>query len=180
MKPVYQTQSHNPEQGQFGDCFRAMIASALELPIEDVPHFLRECEGEPLTWRRGINAFLRSYNLAFINIGNSPTWMRDHGITGLMHEVIGETQHDTLHSILAIDGEPIHDPFPNGLPMKKLDENWGVFIVLDPSKPVGRAAAGDSPAEYSAPVIVCRDRDGECPDPAKCRAEGCPHKDNPR
>ena len=28
-------------------------------------------------------------------------------------------------------------------------------------------------------VIVCRDRDGECPNPAKCKADGCPYRLNP-
>lgn len=30
---------HDPENGQIGDCHRACIASLLDLPILDVPHF---------------------------------------------------------------------------------------------------------------------------------------------
>lgn len=139
MKPVFQTVQHNPERGEFGDCFRAMIASALELPIEAVPHFYHDgCDGA--TCRNRVNAFLRTVNLAFINIADAPTWMREHGIAGLMHELIGETLHESSHSMLAVDGELVHDPFPNGLPMKRIDNNWGLFIVLDPSRPIGRNA----------------------------------------
>lgn len=149
MKPVFQTQTHDPANGQVGDCFRAMLASALELPIEDVPHFLKECDGDELAWRRGINAFLRDYNLAFINIASAPAWMKDHGIVGLMHELVGQTQRDTLHSILAVDGEVVHDPLPNGLPMKGHEDNWGLFIVLDPSRPVGALAKAKSLEDHS-------------------------------
>ena len=39
MKPVFQTIRHDPENGKYGDCFRAAIASLLELSIEEVPHF---------------------------------------------------------------------------------------------------------------------------------------------
>lgn len=38
MKPVRQLYRHDPANGVYGDCWRACIASVLELPIEDVPH----------------------------------------------------------------------------------------------------------------------------------------------
>ena len=39
MKPVNSTIEHKPEEGKFGNCFQACMASILELPIEHVPHF---------------------------------------------------------------------------------------------------------------------------------------------
>jgi hypothetical protein len=32
---------------QYGDCMRACVASLLDLPIAEVPHFLRDADGEP-------------------------------------------------------------------------------------------------------------------------------------
>lgn len=39
MIPVKQTFRHDPASGSYGDCMRAAIASVLELPIGEVPHF---------------------------------------------------------------------------------------------------------------------------------------------
>lgn len=137
MKPVFQNVLHRPSEGQYGNCFSAVLASALEIPVEDVPHFLHDgCDGP--TWRNRINDFLRPLNLAFINIADAPTWMREHGVRGLMHEQVGETPCGSLHSTLAVDGEVVHDPMPGSLGLSTYQDNWGLFIVLDPSKPVGK------------------------------------------
>lgn len=43
MTPVESLiKDHNPAEGRYGDCFRACIASLLDLPAEEVPHF---CDG---------------------------------------------------------------------------------------------------------------------------------------
>jgi hypothetical protein len=47
MKPVDQEFVHRPDIGQHGDCQRAVIASLLELPITEVPHFLQDANGDP-------------------------------------------------------------------------------------------------------------------------------------
>lgn len=39
MKPVDQDMKHRLEDGHRGMCLRACVASILELPLEDVPHF---------------------------------------------------------------------------------------------------------------------------------------------
>ena len=44
MKPVKQLFHHDPANGVWGDCFRAVIASVLSLPVEAVPHFF---DGNP-------------------------------------------------------------------------------------------------------------------------------------
>lgn len=60
----------------------------------------------------------------------------------------------------------------------------GVLAALAVT-PLGPCLAEDSEtndrlrALAARAVIVCRDRDGECPNPAKCRAEGCAWKLNP-
>jgi hypothetical protein len=44
MMPVEMIVDHCPEEGRYGDCFRACVASLMELPAEAVPHF---CDGNP-------------------------------------------------------------------------------------------------------------------------------------
>ncbi len=46
-----------------GDCVKCCVASILELPYEDVPHFVarevKDADGKPLDWFNGINHWLR-------------------------------------------------------------------------------------------------------------------------
>ena len=39
---VKQTIEHDPESGNWGNCFSAVLASLLDIPIEDVPVFSGE------------------------------------------------------------------------------------------------------------------------------------------
>ena len=50
MKPVDQEFVHRPDIGQHGDCQRAVIASLLELPITEVPHFLQDAQGDSVLY----------------------------------------------------------------------------------------------------------------------------------
>lgn len=56
MTPQEQEFPHDPENGIFGDCFRASLASLLDLPIIGVPHFLYD--GDADKWTERLNAFL--------------------------------------------------------------------------------------------------------------------------
>lgn len=137
MKPVFQTVFHAPGSSVYGNCFSAFLASALEIPLEDVPHFLHDgCDAAE--WRKRINAFLRPLNLAFIEIGDARQWMTENGITGLTHERSGQTARGSLHATLAVDGATIHDPLPDSLGLVSERSSWGVFVVLDPAKPIGK------------------------------------------
>ena len=42
MKRVDQTIFTGDKEGRFGNCFQACVASILELPLEEVPHFCAE------------------------------------------------------------------------------------------------------------------------------------------
>ena len=50
---VKQTIEHDPEKGNCGNCFSAVLASLLDIPIEDVPVFSGE------GWLLRVNEFLR-------------------------------------------------------------------------------------------------------------------------
>lgn len=59
MKPVDQEFINIPGV-QYGDCQRACIASLLELPIAEVPHFLAIAEGDPETFWELLYEFCES------------------------------------------------------------------------------------------------------------------------
>lgn len=60
MKPVYQREQHDPARGVWGDCHRSALASLLELPLSDVPHFAK---GGRADWRERERAWLAGMGL---------------------------------------------------------------------------------------------------------------------
>jgi len=119
MTPVKQTVFRFPN----GDCFRACVATILDLPIEDVPNFA-DAAANPV--RRGIE------------------WLRERGYTCLRIDWEGEPyrkqqyiraySEQTLYCI--VGGESARSPREDG---KKLyhavvgyANGWGFELVHDP------------------------------------------------
>jgi hypothetical protein len=118
MKPVMQEFLHNPETGVFGDCFRAVIASLLDLPIADVPHFFLYDPGPEDGWPI-VNRWLAPHGLAYICFGGSfdiQEWMKNNGVTDVWHEIGGPSPRfaDAFHSVVGHNGSIAHDPHPDG------------------------------------------------------------------
>ena len=71
-----------------GDCVKCCVASILELPYEDVPHFVarevRNAEGSPLEWETGLNHWLRErgYPLYFM------TWRHTKNAAEIFAELV--------------------------------------------------------------------------------------------
>lgn len=133
MKPVDQLVLHRPEEGQHGDCMRAMICTLLDLKPDQVPHFLEDGISDGAAFNRRVNDFLRPRNLAYLPVGDLSDFFEPLGITGLHHEISGQTERGTCHACAAVDGVMVHDPHPSRAGLLKVD-SYGVFIVLDPSK----------------------------------------------
>lgn len=136
MKPVDQQHLHKPAEGSFGDCMRAVVATMLELPAEAVPHFLADGNLDSFEFHRRVNAFLRPRNLAYLPVADLTDFLEEWGIKGLHHDASGDTERGTYHACAAIDGKVVHDPHPSRAGLLKVNE-FGVFLVLDPSKPIG-------------------------------------------
>src|SRR5688572_10391960 len=67
MIPIKQQNRHRPAEGVWGDCHRAALASILELPLEEVPHF---AEGGPdgKEFNRRIQEWLSGRGLIEISV----------------------------------------------------------------------------------------------------------------
>jgi len=130
MIPVTQTVLHDPATGAFGNCFSAMLASLLHVPIEDVPVF---CAAD--TWRRDVNEWLRPFGLAYLEFdGNLLAEQGRHfGIVGLHHEVAGQSPRhtDSLHSCVGQDGSLVFDPHPSRAGVTPI-QYTGLFVALRP------------------------------------------------
>ena len=124
---VKQTIEHDPEKGNWGNCFSAVLASLLDIPIEDVPVFSGD------GWLLSVNEFLRDYDLAFMYIDNLPEALKAYGIAGLWHEVSGETGRNTFHSCVAHDGQLVFDPHKSNAGLTATTD-YGVFVALNPAK----------------------------------------------
>lgn len=138
MTPRDMTTIHDPEAGTFGDCSRAVIASLLGLTCDEVPHFLADGTKDGNEFCRRINDWLRPRNLAFVMMPGFAHILDDIGVRGLHHEASGPSPRlpDYHHAVCGLDGVVTHDPHPSRAGIAV--ESWGVFIVLDPSKPTGQ------------------------------------------
>lgn len=133
--------THDPAAGQFGDCFRACIASILELPIEAVPHTMAYEEHlveDPGQWYPQLNEWLRPRGLAFLcldtEVAAPADWFRAiepaftsyHVLSGL-----GPRGHN--HSVVACNGRLAWDPHPSraGLvgPMSH-NGKWEIGLIV--------------------------------------------------
>lgn len=105
------------EKGIRGDCARAVIASLLELPIKEVPHFLKEAENDPLGQAYGfynrIEIFLeaRGYEMDwYCNLD----YKLKPGID-IYHQISGPSPRgaDLFHAVVGLNGKIFFDPHPS-------------------------------------------------------------------
>lgn len=145
MIEVDQTILHDPANGKHGNCFSAVLAGLLHIPIDQVPVF-----SDTVTWRRHLNAWLRPHGLAFLNIraDGARQVFEAQGIEDCHHEVSGPSPRsaDTLHSCIGRDCDLVFDPHPHRTGLADIEE-IGVFIVLRPWDLIPQrstAVSGDS------------------------------------
>lgn len=130
MKPVDMKIPHDPEKGKIGDCWRASVASVLELPIEKVPHFgdlpHREAWHEYIKFL-GKNGYgLYSY---YVEAGEKhPVMLKDECEYYFM---IGTSPRDVnlTHQCVGHKGKLVHDPHPDKSGLKSL-RNVEILVKL--------------------------------------------------
>lgn len=117
MTPQKQRLRHDPDAGIYGDCHRAALASILEMPIEDVPHFC-----DPVAygdeWALAERAWLQSLgftpivlvyetdDLDAVLYSTAQLNPDTYAILG------GKSRNGTGHSVVICNGEIVHDPSP--------------------------------------------------------------------
>jgi hypothetical protein len=132
MIAVDQEFVHDLSIGQQGDCFRACVASILELPISEVPHFAQLTHGSSSAafWNMAYDWLEeRGYEYTFCSRVNRPG--RDkaefHMLTGLSPRGNG-----TYHCVVAQGGVIVHDPHPThaGLAGDAADWRWNYLTKM--------------------------------------------------
>jgi hypothetical protein len=117
MKFYKQTILHDPDSGLYGDCFRTCIACFLDMLPSDVPHFFDNgiggVEGEEKcrAWleERGLYLFRVAYGCSLEDVVDHVSVQNP----GLYFMVSGMSPRGAGHSVIAKDGEFVHDPHPN-------------------------------------------------------------------
>lgn len=136
MKPVTQQVMHDVANGQFGDCQRAVIASLLELPIEDVPHFLQDAKGDPTAYWQAIQKFCRGHGYAYLT-AHSPKGLAFYGDDGdVFHEISGPSPRHagTFHAVIGKNGQVFFDPHPSRAGLAGDPATWE-HAYLVPTRP---------------------------------------------
>lgn len=113
MTPVDQEFLHDPEIGQSGDCQRAVIASLLDLPISEVPHFLQEANAGGAGFYCRIGDFLEVRGLEMLWHA-SPIYHLKEGVD-VYHDIMGPSPRGNglFHAVVGCNGKIVHDPHPD-------------------------------------------------------------------
>jgi len=115
MIPIDQSILHDPDNGKNGDCWRACLASVLELPIEKVPHFgdMNAREG-----RKAELTFLGNMGFTIYTIYGEGSMTNHPQMEEGDHEyyfAIGPSPRNKniSHQVVCHNGEIVHDPHPD-------------------------------------------------------------------
>lgn len=113
MTPVDQEFKNEPEIGQHGDCQRGVIASLLDLPLADVPHFLQVARGDAEKYWEGIQGFLRAHGFTYLTTGRTWNFFGDDG--DVYHEISGPSPRGNgqYHAVAGRNWVIVHDPHPS-------------------------------------------------------------------
>jgi hypothetical protein len=114
MKPVFQ-QHPTATAEALGDCVRACVASILELPIDQVPHFGQQrstAPGEAL-WSQALRQWLRPRGMA-IMVAEVLAPDGHFAAEGMQfhHIRIGEHRSGSQHAAVFYGDQLAHDPLP--------------------------------------------------------------------
>lgn len=116
MIPITQLYKHDPENGMWGDCWTACLASILELPREEVPHvYDKGVDG--VEGRRHARLWLEGQGLTLI----STVFMGSENLKDLMYSQLvnnpdihyilgGESKNGICHAVVAINDRIVWDP----------------------------------------------------------------------
>ena len=118
MTPVFQRNRHRPDQGIYGDCHRACIASLLDKPLDDVPHFMDGLADSP----EDGTEFARRQREYLLTVGFVPLQLAYACELPDLYRVQALLNPDTYyilggrsirglnHSVLCLNDQMVHDP----------------------------------------------------------------------
>lgn len=133
MTPVDQCYMNDPEADVHGDCFRACVASILEVKPEAVPHFILHGS----RWFRIATSFLYHLDREIEwNQGEIKGMPLDTWVIATVHS---PRREGTLHSVIMRNGKMVHDPHPS----RAYGQYAGDWYTITPDSPSPFRYSGD-------------------------------------
>lgn len=100
MQPVTQSILHGDASGRPGNCLQAAVASLLDVPLDDVPHFIEHDD-----WDERMAAFCAAH-------GYRPI-LRDPDTYVAYGMAWGPSERGVRHAVVWVDGVMAWDPHPS-------------------------------------------------------------------
>jgi hypothetical protein len=145
MRPVYQTKL--PPQHKVGNCLAAVVASLLDLSIDEVPNF--EVMGKSDLWKQVLAVWFYEYGfylesdrlIGRHHVYNKP-FPRDY--ENVVYICYGEAM-DAPHVVIMANGRLVHDPTPTGAGLDVFKEVWVLRQAVGPANEFngGRKSRGE-------------------------------------
>lgn len=133
MTPQKQLILHDPEKGINGDCQRAVIASLMDLPIAEVPHFNES--GDATEFWELLQGFCNSRGYHYIEMKAASffAWGSDLDI---YHEISGPSPRfpGAFHAVVGKNGQIFFDPHPDGTGLAGDPSEWKFTFLVPISK----------------------------------------------
>lgn len=145
MIPVTQTSFYDPDappDKQRGNCLTAVVASLLELPIEDVPDFVQDHvdhadendDAGDWDWWTRLHRFVteRGYQMCYLSPVDNPDWKGSPENwfpapqPGEFYTVSGKSPRDPRihHIVIHRDGEMVWDPHPDRTGITSVEDGY--------------------------------------------------------
>lgn len=106
------------------NCVQVSIAAILDLPLENVPHFLYMLE-TPEKWVLALRQWLYNFSIDLVrHDGHFP-------VSG-MYLVTGKSQRNTRHMVIYQSGRLLHDAHPDGTGLISIDSTY-LLLPYNPS-----------------------------------------------
>jgi hypothetical protein len=108
--------------GLEGNCQTAVLASLLNLPIEEVPYFAEGLQFNGVRVEKSDEIFNKRVDDYMESLGYEILWYLDSKATqdfiknemfGKPYQVIGKSPRGYYHVVIYQDGEMVHDPHPD-------------------------------------------------------------------
>lgn len=119
MTPVDQTILHDPDTGAIGNCWQAAVATLLDLPLDDVPHFAAADDFDGL-W----HWWLHERRMVCMHVG----------LLDLPNDIpcllVGTSPRDIAHIVVGIGTRMVHDPHPSRAGLKVTKHAWVICPYL--------------------------------------------------
>lgn len=114
MTPLKQANRHDPDNGAWGDCHRTAIAAALDLPRDEVPHFMDngtcadDAQAAEIEWlaARGMVRIVMVFNSSLEDLLQTMEFLNPR----VCYILGGQSKTGCNHSVVGRGGTIVCDP----------------------------------------------------------------------